>query len=65
MKFRSIIAVLLVVCLTLMTIAPAAAAEIGTLSDGYDLVLESRFPAIEEDEPPYRLLCTEYPEAKD
>ena len=23
-----------------------------------------RFPAIEEDEPPYRLLCTEYPEAE-
>ena len=23
-----------------------------------------RFPAIEEDEPPYRLLCTEYPAAK-
>ena len=24
-----------------------------------------RFPAIEEDEPPYRLLCHEYPPAKD
>ena len=24
-----------------------------------------RFPAIEEDEPPYRLLCNEYPPAKD
>lgn len=24
-----------------------------------------RFPAIEEDEPPYRLLCTEYPPARD
>ena len=24
-----------------------------------------RFPTIEEDEPPYRLLCTEYPAAKD
>ena len=24
-----------------------------------------RFPEIEEDEPPYRLLCTEYPAAKD
>ena len=23
-----------------------------------------RFPAIEEDEPPYRLLCTEYPKAE-
>lgn len=23
-----------------------------------------RFPAIEEDEPPYRLLCNEYPEAR-
>ena len=22
-----------------------------------------RFPAVEEDEPPYRLLCTEYPPA--
>ena len=25
----------------------------------------SRFPTIEEDEPPYRLLCNEYPPAKD
>lgn len=24
-----------------------------------------RFPEIEEDEPPYRLLCNEYPAAKD
>lgn len=24
-----------------------------------------RFPAIEEDEPPYRLLCNEYPDARD
>ena len=24
-----------------------------------------RFPAVEEDEPPYRLLCNEYPPAKD
>ena len=24
-----------------------------------------RFPTVEEDEPPYRLLCTEYPAAKD
>ena len=24
-----------------------------------------RYPTIEEDEPPYRLLCTEYPPAKD
>ena len=24
----------------------------------------ARFPEIEEDEPPYRLLCTEYPNAK-
>ena len=24
-----------------------------------------RFPKIEEDEPPYRLLCNEYPPAKD
>jgi len=23
-----------------------------------------RFPTIEEDEPPYRLLCNEYPAAK-
>ena len=26
---------------------------------------QGRFPTIEEDEPPYRLLCTEYPPAKD
>ena len=26
--------------------------------------LEGRFPAIEEDEAPYRLLCNEYPEVK-
>ncbi|MCI9340130.1 MAG: D-lyxose/D-mannose family sugar isomerase, partial [Dorea sp.] len=24
----------------------------------------ARFPEIEEDEPPYRLLCTEYPRAE-
>ena len=24
-----------------------------------------RFPAIEEDEPPYRLLCNEYPKANE
>jgi D-lyxose ketol-isomerase len=24
-----------------------------------------RFPTIEEDEPPYRLLCSEYPEARE
>jgi len=24
-----------------------------------------RFPAIEEDEAPYRLLCNEFPQAKD
>jgi D-lyxose ketol-isomerase len=24
-----------------------------------------RFPTIEEDEPPYRLLCNEYPKAAD
>ena len=24
-----------------------------------------RFPRIEEDEPPYRLLCSEYPPARD
>ena len=30
----------------------------------FNPVLEGRFPAIEEDEPPYRLLCTEYPAAK-
>ena len=29
-----------------------------------DPVLEGRVPAIEEDEAPSRLLCTEYPEAK-
>ena len=26
---------------------------------------QGRFPTIEEDEAPYRLLCTEYPPAKD
>ena len=31
----------------------------------FNPVLEGRFPPIEEDEPPYRLLCTEYPAAKD
>ena len=30
----------------------------------FNPVLEGRFPAIEEDESPYRLLCTEYPAAK-
>ena len=30
----------------------------------FNPVLEGRFPAIEEDEAPYRLLCTEYPAAK-
>ncbi len=30
----------------------------------FNPVLESRFPSIEEDEAPYRLLCNEYPEAK-
>ena len=30
----------------------------------FNPVLEGRFPAIEEDEAPYRLLCNEYPEAK-
>ena len=30
----------------------------------FNPVLEGRFPAIEEDEAPYRLLCTEYPKAK-
>ncbi len=29
----------------------------------FNPALEGRFPAIEEDEAPYRLLCTEYPEA--
>ena len=32
--------------------------------DGKRALLAS-FPAIEEDEAPYRLLCTEYPAAKD
>ena len=27
--------------------------------------VQGRFPTIEEDEPPYRLLCNEYPPAKD
>ena len=30
----------------------------------FNPVLEGRFPAVEEDESPYRLLCTEYPAAK-
>ena len=30
----------------------------------FNPVLEGRFPAIEEDEAPYRLLCTEYPAAE-
>ena len=30
----------------------------------FNPVLEGRFPAIEEDEAPYRLLCNEYPKAK-
>ena len=31
----------------------------------FNPVLEGRFPEVEEDEPPYRLLCTEYPEVKE
>lgn len=34
-------------------------------SDNRFLEPLGRFPTIEEDEPAYRLLCTEYPEAKD
>ena len=33
-------------------------------SDNRFLKGQGRFPAIEEDEPPYRLLCKEYPAAK-
>ncbi|MDE6881373.1 MAG: D-lyxose/D-mannose family sugar isomerase [Oscillospiraceae bacterium] len=33
-------------------------------TDNRFLDAPGRFPAIEEDEPPYRLLCNEYPEAK-
>ena len=32
-------------------------------SDNRFLPPVGRFPSIEEDEPPYRLLCTEYPPA--
>ncbi len=32
--------------------------------DNYFYEPIGRFPAVEEDEPPYRLLCTEYPPAK-
>jgi D-lyxose ketol-isomerase len=31
----------------------------------FNPLLNGRFPAIEEDEAPYRLLCNEYPEAKE
>jgi len=34
-------------------------------ADNYFLEAFGRFPTIEEDEPPYRLLCTEYPSAAD
>ena len=34
-------------------------------TDNRFYVNNSRFPTIEEDEPPYRLLCNEYPPAKD
>ncbi len=34
-------------------------------TDNRFLEAQGRFPSIEEDEPPYRLLCTEYPAAKD
>ena len=34
-------------------------------TDNYFLESLGRFPAIEEDEPAFRLLCTEYPKARD
>lgn len=34
-------------------------------TNNYFLEAQGRFPSIEEDEAPYRLLCTEYPPAKD
>ncbi|MCI9296852.1 MAG: D-lyxose/D-mannose family sugar isomerase [Lachnospiraceae bacterium] len=34
-------------------------------TDNHFLKTQERFPLIEEDEPPYRLLCTEYPPAKE
>ncbi|MCI1722676.1 MAG: D-lyxose/D-mannose family sugar isomerase [Lachnospiraceae bacterium] len=34
-------------------------------TDNRFLDMPARFPTIEEDEPPYRLLCNEYPPAKD
>ena len=50
---------------------PDTQIDIGPATDDgfyYDFDLEHRiskedFPAIEEDEPPYRLLCNEYPPA--
>lgn len=33
-------------------------------TDNHFLAELGRFPSVEEDEPPYRLLCNEYPEAK-
>ncbi|MGM9606506.1 MAG: D-lyxose/D-mannose family sugar isomerase [Oscillospiraceae bacterium] len=48
---------------------PALIGEVSMCNDDNtdNRFLESlgRFPAIEEDEPPYRLLCNEYPPAKD
>ncbi len=33
------------------------------VSDNHGVPAVGRFPTIEEDEPPYRLLCNEYPKA--
>ena len=40
------------------------ALELIRRTDNYFYEPIGRFPAVEEDEPAYRLLCTEYPEAK-
>ena len=37
---------------------------LGEVSQCNDDNTDNRFPAIEEDEPPYRLLCNEYPPAR-
>ena len=48
---------------------PALIGEVSMMNDdhtdNYFYEPLGRFPTIEEDEPPYRLLCTEYPPAKD
>ena len=43
----------------------SAKEEVANELSYYDEPPVGRFPKIEEDEPPYRLLCNEYPAAKD